>query len=70
MASKCHVAITVLVDSWSEKALSGRKDGNAELESSSCMLLLAGSGLGACGLPRGYARPQGSHCHQHLWAPC
>lgn len=46
VASRCHVAITVLVDSWSKEALARRKDGNAELESSSHVLLLAGSGAG------------------------
>lgn len=46
MASRCHVAVTVLVDSWSKEALARGKDGNAELEISSHMLLLAGSGAG------------------------
>lgn len=46
MASRCHVAVTVLVDSWSKEALARKKEGNAELESSSHMLLLAGSEAG------------------------
>lgn len=46
MASRCRVAIPVLVDSRSKEALARRKDGNAELESSSRVLLLAGSGAG------------------------
>lgn len=46
VTSRCHVAITVLVDSWSKETLSRREDGNAELESSSHVVLSAGSGAG------------------------